>query len=250
MSTWWDPLGLSRIADRVFAAAGQVLVGQAVELPVAGGVTGLIGAVHELSPVDDPGKAMLSGQAGLWRRVDVTFDDVRAAGRPIASVHLTASDVRIVEAVPQRLGAQLVEIEVGLTSDQIVVWAESVAPETPVTVVDGELLAPLPGIGRWGDAVLDPWVDGRTAGVSVTHARLRGRLISVPDRFHRSYSRELDWLPEGATLTSVNIEADGSLGLTAQIERFSAPVDVPKLLADMATHTSTIAVQLLTDGIS
>jgi hypothetical protein len=249
MSKWWDPLGLSRIADSVFAAAGQVLVGQTVELPVAGGVSGLIGAVHELSPFDDPGKAILSGQAGLWRRVDVTFDDVVAGGRPIAIVHMTASDVRILEAVPQRLGAQLVEVEIGLTADQVVAWAESVAPQTPVTVVNGELLAPLPGIGRWGDAVLEPWVDGRSAGVSVTQARLRGRLVSVPERFHRRYERELDWLPEGATLTSVSHDAEGTLALTAQVEQFSAPVDIPKLLADMATRTSTIAVQLMADGL-
>ncbi len=249
MSKWWDPLGLSRIADGVFAAAGQVLVGQTVELPVAGGVTARVVAVDELSPVDDPAKAMLSGQAGLWRRVDIRFDDVIANGRPIAGVHLKASDVRILEAVPQRLGAQLVEIAVGLTPDQVAAWAESVAPEAAVTVADGELLAPLPGIGRWGDAVLEPWVDGRAVGVSVTRARLRGRLVSVPERFHRRYERELDWLPEGATLTSVGIESDGSLALTAQIEQFSAPVDVPMLLADMATRTSTIAVQFLTDGL-
>ncbi len=238
------------MADRVFAAAGQILVGQTVELPVAGGVTGRIGAVHELSPVDDPSRAMLSGQAGLWRRVDITFGDVVAAGRPISNVRVNAADVRILEAVPQRLGAQAVDVVVGLTAEEVMAWATSIAPETPVTVVDGELLAPLPGFGKWGDAILEPWADDRTVGVFITSAKLRGRTVSIPTRFHRRYERELDWLPDRTTLDSVEIGPTGELTLAAHIDRFDAPVDVPKLLADMATRTTTIGVQLLTDGLS
>jgi len=249
MTERWDPLGLRRMTDRVFAAAGQVLVGQKVELPVAGGVTGVIGAVHELSPVDDPSRAMLSGQAGLWRRVDISFGDVEVAGRPIADVRVDSADVRILEAVPQRLGARVVNVEVGLTAEEVVAWAASIVPETPVSVVDGELLAPLPGLGRWGDAILEPWVDGRTVGVTITSAKLRGRTVSIPTRFHRRYERELDWLPARSALDSVVVRPDGRFELEGHIDRFEAPVDVPQLLADMASRTTTIGVRLMTDGL-
>ena len=78
MTDWLDPLGLGRVTDALSTGAAQSLVGRTVALDRQE-ISGRIAAVGELAP-SNAMSSMLRAQLGLWRRLDVEFDEVRIRG--------------------------------------------------------------------------------------------------------------------------------------------------------------------------
>lgn len=240
--SWFDPLGLRRVADAFTTAAAQTLVGRSVEVD-GGRLTGVVATVREAAPAASLAAAM-SGQLGLWRRLDVDFNHATVDGRLLDHVSVVADDVRVLETLPQRIGAKRIEVGAVVGAENVGPWIEHVAPGHSVEIDGDQVIARLKGFGSWGVVELDPWVLGRRAGVDVSRARVRGRTVALPDRFRRRYETELAWLPEGSALTGVRVEA-GSIEVDGTIERYSVEVDVAQLMADLSARQAGAVISVL-----
>lgn len=240
--SWFDPLGLRRVADAFTTAAAQTLIGRSVEID-SGRMVGRIAVVREAAPFTSLTAAM-SGQLGLWRRLDVDLDEAAVDGRPLERVTVVADDVRVLDTLPQRVGAKRIDVSVAVAADQTAAWIEHVAPGNGVEVDGDQLVARLKGFGSWGLVELDPWCDGRRVGVDVARARVRGRTVGLPERFHRRYETELDWLPEGSSIDAIRI-ADGGIDIDGAIDRYAVEVDVPRLMADLSAQQAEVAISVL-----
>lgn len=244
---WFDPFGVRRITDAMSTTAARSLVGRPVQVE-SQGLSAVVAAVHEAAPSTNVG-AMLSGQIGLWRRLDVELGEVAVRGNRLDRLRVRADDVRAIEALPQRVGAQVLDVDVHAGAEATRGWIETLAPaEADVRIADGELLARLPGLGSFGEAILDPWCDGRTVGIDVDRARLRSREVSIPQRFRRRFAWELDWLPPETTLIEVAITADDGVMVRGTIDRYSIEVDVPRLMADLTSRQAGAAIDVLLGG--
>lgn len=242
---WFDPLGLRRVADVVSTAAAQTLVGRDVEID-GGRMRGRVARVREAAPSASLTAAM-SGHLGLWRRLDADLADVAIDGRGVERVSVVADDVRVLETLPQRVGAKRLAVGVVVAPDQTAAWIEHVAPGNGVEIDGDQLIARLKGFGSWGLVELDPWSDGRRVGVDVGRARVRGRTVSLPERLHRRFEAELDWLPEGTSITAVRVAA-GSIEVDATVEHYAVEVDVPRLMADLGAQQAGAAISVLLGG--
>lgn len=243
---WFDPFGMRRITDAVSTTAARSLVGRPIEVD-ARGWSAVIAAVNEAAPSSSMG-AMLSGQLGLWRRLDVELGDVVLGDNTLDRVWVVADEVRAIEALPQRIGARSMTVEAVAGRDATAAWISSLTPaDAQVRIVGDELLARLPGLGRFGDVILDPWWDERTVGVSVERAKVAGRVVGVPERFRRRMGWELEWLPDGTTVDEVVI-VDGGVTVRGSIERYSIEVDVARLMADLASRQTGAAIDVLLGG--
>lgn len=244
---WFDPFGVRRITDAMSTSAARSLVGRPVQVE-SQGLAAVVSAVHEAAPSTNVG-AMLSGQIGWWRRLDVELGDVEVRSNRLDRVRVQADDVRAIEALPQRIGARVLEVDVHAGAEATRGWIETLAPvDVGVRVADGELLARLPGLGSFGEAILDPWCEGRTVGVVVERARLRSREVSIPQRFRKRFAWELEWLPPDTTLHEVAITADDGVMIRGSIDRYSIEVDVPKLMADLTSRQAGAAIDVLLGG--
>lgn len=237
---------MRRITDAVSTSAARSLVGRPVAV-AAHGWSAVVAAVHEAAPSSSVG-AMLSGQLGLWRRLDVELVDVVIGDNGLDRVRVVADEIRAIEARPQRIGARTMEIEAVAGPGATAEWIASLTPaDADVRVVGDELLARLPGLGRFGDVVLDPWWDARTVGVSVERARVGGRVVAIPQRFCRRMGWELEWLPAGSTIDEVEI-ADGGVTVRGRIDRYAIEVDVARLMADLTSRQTGAVIGVLLGG--
>lgn len=244
---WFDPFGVRRIADAMSTTAARSLVGRPVQVD-SQGLAGVVSAVHEAAPSTNVG-AMLSGQIGLWRRLDVELGDVTIRGDRLDRVRVRADDVRAIDARPQRVGARVLDVEAYAGAEATRGWIETLAPvDVDVRVAGGELLARLPGLGSFGEAILDPWCEGRTVGVNVERARLRSREVAIPQRFRKRFAWELDWLPPATTIHEVVITDDDGVVVRGTIDRYAIEVDVPKLMADLTSRQAGAAIDVLLGG--
>ena len=91
MADWFDPLGVRRVADAMSAVVAQALVGREVRLD-GRSIEARIVAVHEAAPAGSM-TTLLAAQVGLWRRLDLTFGDVRVEQRSITSVRADGVDI-------------------------------------------------------------------------------------------------------------------------------------------------------------
>lgn len=244
---WFDPFGVRRITDAMSTTAARSLVGRPVQVE-SHALRAVVAAVHEAAPSTNVG-AMLSGQIGLWRRLDVELGEVAVHGNRLDRVRVRADDVRAIEALPQRVGAQVLDVDVHAGAEATRGWIETLAPaEADVRIADGELLARLPGLGSFGEAILDPWCDGRTVGIDVDRARLRSREVAIPQRFRRRFTWELDWLPPDTTLIEVAITADDGVMVRGTVDHYSIELDVPRLMADLTSRQAGAAIDVLLGG--
>ncbi len=209
--------------------------------PMAGTVAG----VFEASPTVNVGAA-LNAQLGLWRRLDLVLERVVVGERPLHRVRVTADDVRVVDALPQRIGAKEVELVVDISGDQIAIWVDALAPGIVAWVDEGKVVARHPKYQRWGDVILEPWVRGREIGAVVVATRIWGRRVGLPGRLRREFTRELSWLPEGTELTVLELLDSGGAQLRAAIVDFDVSVDVPRLLTDLSARGTQRAVKIMT----
>ena len=240
--SWFDPLGLRRVADGVSTAAAQTLVGRLVEID-GGRLRGRIAQVREAAPATSFAAA-LSGQLGLWRRIDLDVADASIDGRGLDRVSIVADDVRVIETLPQRVGAKRLDVSVTVDPGHVPAWIDHVAPDQGVEIDGDQLVARLKGFGSWGLVELDPWSDGRRVGVDVSRGRVRGRTVKLPERFHRRYETELDWLPERTSITRVRI-VDGSIAIDGTVDRYAVEVDVPRLMADLSAQQTGAVISVL-----
>jgi|GEM_PF-5468755 len=239
---WLDPLGLRGIADKVATSAARVLIGRRVEVEAAE-IVATVAAVHEAAPATGV-SAALSAQLGLWRRLDIDFSEVAVRGVSLESARITARDVRVIDALPQRLGAKQVDLVVGASAEQTKQILDANNVGGSPAIVDGLLMARIPGFGKWGQVVLEPWVDGRRIGADATRARVRSKLVALPQRFQRRFERELEWLPPRTTLQSLTLTGSGRAELRATIGDYDIAVDVPRLLADLGARGTTKAIDV------
>lgn len=241
-AAWFDPLGLRRIVDAMATVAASTLVGRRVEID-GGRIRGRVAAVREAAPsagID----AALSGHVGLWRRLDVDFDDVQVDGRRLDRVSIAADDVRVLDTLPQRVGAKHVEFSAAVGASHVDAWIDHIASGHGVAIDGDQMVARLPGFGSWGLVELDPWVDGRNVGVDVDRARVKGRAVRLPERIRRRYQIEVDFLPVGTALGSVHVRS-GGLEVAGSIERYGIEVDVPRLLADLGAQQADAVISVL-----
>ena len=244
MTDWLDPLGMRRFTDAMSTGAAQTLVGRTVRLERRG-IQARVAMVHEAAPANAL-SAMLSAQIGLWRRLDLTFGDVVVGERGIDRVRVGASDIRAIEAVPQRIQARAVDVEVELTASEVRTWLDAIAPPDVTVRVDaGRLLARLPGLARFGEVELEPRWDGRSVGVDVRQAWVRGRRVGLPERFRRSFDREVEWLPPATTIEAVSFGDDGGAVVVGSIRDYVVELDVPRLLADLTARSTTGVIEVL-----
>lgn len=243
--SWLDPLGLRRVADTVSTAAVRALVGRRLEVD-GGRLAARIAEVRQAAPHAAVGAA-LSGQLGLWRRLDLDLDEVRVGSHGFDLVSIVAADVRVPDSLPQRLLVRSLTVRVAASPAQTQEWIAHTVPGREVWVEGDHLLARSGWRGLPGIAELDPFVEGRRAGVRVERARVGGRTVTLPSRLHRTASRELAWLPPGAELTGVNVAA-GAVTVTATVERHEVAIDVPRLLADLATRRADAVISVLLQG--
>jgi hypothetical protein len=244
VTDWFDPLGFRGIADRVFTSAARTLVGRRIEVGASTPMAATIARVHDASPAVNV-SAALNAQIGLWRRLDLVLERVEVGGRSMHRVKVVADDVRVIDALPQRLGAKNLELEIKLVPDQVGAWIDAIPLKVDAHIENGRVVARRPGYGRWGEVILEPWVRGREIGADAVAARTRGREVRLPDRFKRTFSRELTWLPEGADLRKLEFSEEGGACITATITRFDVPIDVPRLLADLSNRGTKLAVQTI-----
>lgn len=247
MTDWFDPLGMRRVADAMSTGAAQTLVGRTVRLDRRG-IVAHVTAVHEAAPANAL-TSMLTAQIGLWRRLDVTFGDVTVDDQSIARVRVDANDIRAIEALPQRVQARDLEVEVELTPTEVGAWLASVSPpDVTVRVHERRLLARFPGLARFGEVELEPSWDGRTVTIDVRQAWVRGRRVGLPERFRRSDERELEWLPPATSIESVTFDDDGGVVVTGSIADYVVELDVPRLLADLTGRGTAGAIDVLLGG--
>lgn len=246
MNDWFDPLGVGRMADALATTAARTLQGRRVDVPSVK-LSARVAKVHRAAPSRDIG-AVLGGRLGLWRRLDLTFEPVTFDERTIDTVRVEARDIRAIDALPQRVEARELKVRAELGSDAAKEWIAALAPvEADVRIDDGRLLATLPGLGRFGDAVLEPTAEGRTVGVDVRRARLGGREVALPKKLHRRYERELEWLPEGTRVTELVGSGDG-VEIAVELDRYVVELDVPRLLADLGSRQTGAAIEVLLGG--
>ncbi len=248
MTDWLDPFGFRGLADRFFTSAARTLVGRRVEVQAPTPMAATVARVHEAAPAASM-TAALNAQVGLWRRLDLVFERVDIDSRPLHQMRVVASDVRVIDAMPQRLGAKRLDIEIEARPAHVTAWIDVMKMKAEARIEDGVLLARHPRWGRLGEVVLEPWARGRELGAEAVSARVRGREFRLPARFRRTFRRELTWLPERTELLDVELPADGGIRLTAAIDRFEVPVDVPKLMTDLGTKGTRLAVQMMTPPI-
>lgn len=235
MADWFDPLGVRRVADAMSTVAAQALVGREVRLN-GRSIEARIVAVHEAAPAGSM-TTLLAAQVGLWRRLDLTFGDVRVEQRSITSVRADGVDIRAVEALPQRIQADKLSLTVELTPDDVASWLDHIAPDgVTVRIVDRRVLARLPGLAQFGEVELEPWWQGRTMGIEVRRAWIRGRRVRLPSAFSRSYERELEWLPDSTSIETIAVDDDGGVVVTGSIDNYSIELDVPRLLVDLSAR--------------
>jgi hypothetical protein len=247
MADWFDPLGMRRVADAMSTGAAQALVGRPVRLDRRG-IEARIAAVHEAAPAHAL-TAVLSAQIGLWRRLDVALAEITFEDQTIDRVRVDASDIRAVEALPQRIQARNLTVEVGLTAAEVHGWLMVVAPDDVEVRVDaGRLLARLPGLARFGEVELEPRWEGRIVGFDVRRAWVRGRRIGLPERFHRSRERELEWLPPTTEIGAVTFDADGGVVVTGTIRDYVVELDVPRLLAGLTARGAAGVIDVVLGG--
>ena len=247
MTDWFDPLGVRRVADAVSTGAAQAMIDRTVRLDRRG-IQARISAVHQAAPASAL-SAMLSAQIGLWRRLDISFADIRVDDQTIDRVRVDASDIRAIEALPQRVQARDLEVEVELTAAEVQAWLDSIAPpEVAVRVEDRRLLARFPGLARFGDVELEPRWSGRVIGIDVRQAWVRGRRVGLPERFRRAHEHELTWLPPTTEIGSVTFDDDGAVVVTGTISDYVVELDVPRLLADLTTRGTAGAIDVLLGG--
>ncbi len=246
VTDWLDPFGFRGMADRLFTSAARTLVGRRVEVQTPTPMAATIARVHEAAPAVSVGSA-LKAQVALWRRLDLVFERLDVDSRPLHRMRVIAADVRVIEALPQRLGAARLEVEIEARPEHIDVWAEAMAINAKVRIADGQILVRRPHSSGPGELVLEPWVRGREIGADAVSLLVRGRNVRLPRRLRRSYQRELTWLPERTELTGVELPAgEGGLRLLATIDRFEVPVDVPRLMADLGSKGTRLAVKMMT----
>ena len=244
-ASWFDPLGLRRVADAFTTAAAQTLVGRRVEID-RGRMHGRIARVREAAPSASL-SAAISGQLGLWRRLDLDIAEVFVDGRGLERVAVLADDVRVLETLPQRIGAKRLEVEIAVSAEQVVAWIDHIAPDHAVEIDGDQVIARLAGFGRWGQVVLDPCWEGRRVGVGVSRGRIGGRTVTLPQRMHRRFERELTWLPDGSSITAVEI-ADGGVTVRGRVDRYAVEVDVPRLMADLSAQQAGNVIRVLMGG--
>ena len=192
---------------------------------------------------------MLSAQIGLWRRLDITFADIVVDAQTIDRVRVDASDIRAIEARPQRVQARDLGIEVALTPTEVVSWLDSIAPDDVTVRVHAErVLARLPGLAGFGEVELEPRWSGRVVGIDVRQAWVRGRRVGLPERFRRTYDHELLWLPPTTEIESVRFDAEGGVVVTGSISDYVVELDVPRLLADLTARGTAGAIDVLLGG--
>ncbi|MEM9466587.1 MAG: hypothetical protein AAGA90_14535 [Actinomycetota bacterium] len=244
MADWLDPLGMRRFTDAMSTGAAQALVGRSVRLDQRN-IEARVAAVDRAAPANAL-SAMLSAHIGLWRRLDVTFAEVRIDGQTVDRVRVDASDIRAVEALPQRVQAKDLAIEVEFTPAEVQSWlATIVPPDVVVRVDERRLLARFPGLARFGEVELEPRWSGRTVGVDVQRAWVRGRRVGLPERFRRSHERELTWLPPTTEIQEVGFDDLGGLVVTGSIRDYVVELDVPRLLADLTARSTAGAIDIL-----
>ncbi len=245
MTDWFDPLGLRGVADRIFTSAARTLVGRRVELDAPTPMAATVARVHEASPAVNV-SAALNAQVGLWRRLDLVLERVEVGDRPLHRVRVLAEDVRVIDALPQRMGAKQIDIDAEARPDQLDAWIEALAPGASARVEGGRLIARHPRFGRWGDVILEPWVAGRAIGADAVSVRTRGREVQLPNRLRRTFQRELTWLPERTELKEVELTPEGGARISATVTKFDVPIDVPRLLADLSARGTKLAVKVMT----
>ncbi len=244
MTDWFDPLGVRRVADAMSTGAAQALVDRTVRLDRRG-IEARITAVHQAAPANSL-TAMLAAQIGLWRRLDVSFGDVRVDDHSIRTIRVDAADIRAIEAVPQRVQARDLAVTVSMTPDEVAAWLHRIAPDdVTVRVLERRVLARLPGLARFGEVELEPRWRGRTVGIDVRQAWVRGRRVGLPSRFTRDYERELDWLPPTTSIESVAFDDEGGVAITGSIPDYVVELDVPRLLAGLTAKGTAGAIDVL-----
>lgn len=247
MTDWFDPLGMRRVADAMSTGAAQVLVGRAVRLDRRE-IEAQITAVHEAAPANAL-STMLTTQIGLWRRLDVTFGEITVDDHSISRVRVDAHDIRAIEAVPQRVQARDLAVEVELTPAEVSAWLASVAPpEVTVRVHERRVLARFPGLARFGEVELEPRWAGRTVAIDVHQAWVRGRRIGLPERFRRSDERELEWLPPTTAISAVTFDDEGGAVVEGSISDYVVELDVPRLLAGLTSRGTAGVIDVLLGG--
>lgn len=247
MTDWLDPLGVGRFADAMSTGAAQALVGRTVRLDRRG-IEAEITAVHRAAPANAL-TSMLSAQVGLWKRLDASFGAVSVDDQSIDRVRVDATDIGAVEALPQRVRARTVEVEVELTPAEVSSWLDTIAPpDVTVRIDERRILARLPGLARFGEVELEPRWQGRSVGIDVRQAWVRGRRIGLPERFHRTHEHELAWLPETTEIGSVTFDDEGGVVVDAVITDYVVELDVPRLLSDLTSRGTAGAIEVLLGG--
>ena len=160
-------------------------------------------------------------------------------------VKVVADDVRVVDALPQRLRAKRVTLEIELVPAQVEAWIDAIPLKVDAHVENGRVVTRHPGYGRWGEVILEPWVKGWEIGAHAVAVRTRGREVRLPGRFKRTFSRELTWLPDGTDLRKLEFSNDGGARITATITQFDVAIDVPRLLTDLSSRGTKLAVETL-----
>ena len=239
---WFDPLGLRRIADSVSTMAARSLVGRSIDISDRH-LRATISDVNEASPATDV-EAVVAGQVGLWRVFDADFSPVTLASGDLETVNVRATSVRMIDALSPRLTVKTIDIVAVATPSQTAAWIET-ATAAPPRFVDGQMLGDIRGLGRFGQAVLDPWVEGRTIGFDARSVLVRGRVISLPERFQRRFEREIEWLPPRTVLESISFDEAGGVTIEASITDYEVPLDARKLLADLSSRGPSRAVRVL-----
>ena len=244
MTDWFDPLGLRGMADRVFTSAARTLVGRRVEVETPTPMAATIARVHEASPSVNV-SAALNAQVGLWRRLDLVLERVEVGGRPMQRVRVVADDVRVIDALPQRLAAKQIDLEIEVLGSQLDIWIAALSLQGQARIEKGRVVVRDRRYGRWGEVILEPWVRDREIGADAVSVRARGCEVPLPARLRRSFSRELAWLPERTELKMVEFTAEGGARITATLVCFDVPVDVPRLLTDLSIRGTKLAVKVM-----
>lgn len=244
MTDWFDPLGFRGIADRAFTSAARTLVGRRIEVGASTPMAATVARVHEASPAVSV-SAALNAQIGLWRRLDLVLERVEVGDRSMHRVKVVADDVRVVDALPQRLRAKRLTLEIELVPAQVEAWIDAIPLKVDAHVENGRVVTRHPGYGRWGEVILEPWVKGREIGAHAVAVRTRGREVRLPGRFKRTFSRELTWLPDGTDLRKLEFSNDGGARITATITQFDVAIDVPRLLTDLSSRSTQLAVETI-----
>jgi hypothetical protein len=265
---WFDPLGLRprrldpisifadavrgegvarQSAERIATLMARGLVGRRIEIERTPAVAATVERIDEVTPATALAALPTPrGEVPVWRRFRGRLVGVTIGDHRIGSVHVDASDVRLL-AAGGRLRATRVELASSTEVREIDRWFAALTGNVRLRLHRGRVELSDRRLVRWAWVEVDVVAFGGRVRVTPRVLWLGNRAVPLPARLRRPIEREVGWLPRELEVTEVRLEGDRLLA-TGHVEGIGAPVDLPRLLAEIGSGNARTVLRIASGG--